>query len=42
MRQRKLGTRILTPVVVVTVIFSIVLYFLGKVTLDRLITDSLD
>ena len=42
MKQRKLGTRILTPVVVVTILFSIALYFMGSMTLNRLIEDSLD
>ncbi len=42
MNKRKLSTRILTPVVVVTILFSVVLYFLGSTTLNRLIEDSLD
>ncbi len=42
MRKRKLSTRILTPVVVVTIIFSIVFYLLGALTFNRLIENSLD
>ncbi|MBN2809238.1 MAG: hypothetical protein JXR80_07065 [Deltaproteobacteria bacterium] len=42
MRKRKLSTRILMPVIVVTVLFSLALYFLGSTTLNRLINDSLD
>ncbi|MCD6533801.1 MAG: methyl-accepting chemotaxis protein [Deltaproteobacteria bacterium] len=42
MKQRKLGTRILMPVVVVTVLFAIALYFMGSMTLNSLIEDSLD
>ncbi len=42
MKKRKLSTRILSPVVVVTILFAIVLYFLGSTTLNRLIEDSLN
>lgn len=42
MKQRKLSTRILTPVVVVTIMFAIALYFMGSMTLNRLIEDSLN
>ncbi len=42
MKQRKLGTRILSPVVIVTIMFAIALYFMGSMTLNRLIEDSLD
>ena len=42
MKKRKLSTRILAPIVAVTILFSIALYFMGALALNRLIEDSLD
>ncbi|HDS15224.1 MAG TPA: hypothetical protein ENN66_01070 [Proteobacteria bacterium] len=42
MKKRKLSTRILIPITLVTIVFAVAIFVLGSMTLNRLIEDSLD